>query len=237
MLGCGARMRSKPHSCHDPQRALRPDEQLVEVGADGSGRGAAGAHDAAVGEHDLEADDEVLDLAVARRVLAGAATGDPAADRGQVEALREVADAQVVTGEFGLEVGSERAGGDLDDARLSIDVADAAQPGDVEQHAAERRNGATRDAAAAGDDRQRDALAVADRGDRGDLLRGRRSADRGSTARHVAGQRPVQSERPPVPRRCGRRFVVVVTMGRSRRARRGLSRRRRRRTASGRRSR
>ena len=180
MLGCGARMRSEPHPRHDPQRALRPDEQLVEVGADGSRRGAAGAHGAAVGEHDLEADDQVLDLPVAGRVLACAATCGPAADRGQIEALREVADAQVVTGEFVLEVRPERAGRDLDHARLSIDAADAAEPGDVEQHSAERWNSAARDAAASGDDSQRDSLAVADRGDRGDLLRRRRSTDRGS---------------------------------------------------------
>ena len=113
----------------DAERALGAEEQLGEVGPDGAGRRAAGAHDRAVGEHDLEADDEVLDLAVAGGVLAGAAAGDPAADGGDVEALREVADAdspwrclQLV-----LEVGPERAGEHLDDARRGVDVADAGQ--------------------------------------------------------------------------------------------------------------
>ena len=74
----------------------------------------------AVGEHDLEADGDVLDLAVAGRVLAGAAARDPAADRGDVEALREVPDAEAVgLLQLALEVGPERAGEHLDDARTS----------------------------------------------------------------------------------------------------------------------
>src|SRR6185436_13532623 len=98
-------MGPQPHPGDDAEGALGTDEQLVEVGTDGGGRGTAGPHDAPVGEDHLEADRDLLDLAVARRVLPGAATRDPAADGGDVEALREVADAQpVVRLQFPLEI-------------------------------------------------------------------------------------------------------------------------------------
>ena len=106
-----------------PERALGAEEQLVEVGPDGRRGRAAGADHGAVGEDDLEPDDDVLDLAVAGGVLAGAPAGDPAADGGDVEALREVADAEAVPVlQLGLEVRPERAGQDLDDARDGVDV-------------------------------------------------------------------------------------------------------------------
>ena len=91
-------MGAQPHPGDDAERALRPGEQLVEIGADGAGRAAAGSDHGAVGEHDLEADDHVFDLAVAGRVLTGAATCHPATHRRQVEALREVADGEPVLG-------------------------------------------------------------------------------------------------------------------------------------------
>ncbi len=107
-------MSSQPHRGDDAERALGTDEQLVQVGSDGRCGRPARAHDPSVGEHDLEPDDQVLDLAVTRRVLAGAAAGDPATDGGELEALREVPDAESVTGELGFEVGPERAGAHLD---------------------------------------------------------------------------------------------------------------------------
>ena len=118
-------MGSEPHRGDDAERALGTDEHLVEVGADRRRRRAAGADHAAVGEHDLEPDDHVLDLPVAGRVLAGAAARDPSADGGQLEALGEVADRQPMRDERGLEVGPERPGVDADDARGLVDVDDA----------------------------------------------------------------------------------------------------------------
>ena len=94
----------------DAERALAADEQLGEVGPTAAAGRAAGADDRAVGEHHLEPGDDVLDLAVAGGVLAGAAAGDPAADGRDVEALREVPDGQPVVAELALEIGSERAG-------------------------------------------------------------------------------------------------------------------------------
>ena len=40
-------MGPQPHPGHDAERALGAEEQLGEVGADGGGRRAAGAHDVA----------------------------------------------------------------------------------------------------------------------------------------------------------------------------------------------
>ena len=57
------------------------DEQLVEVRAARLTRGAtAGSDHPPVGQHDLETGHDVLDLAVAGRVLAGAATRRPSTD-------------------------------------------------------------------------------------------------------------------------------------------------------------
>ena len=97
-LGGRNRVGPQPHPGDHAERALGADEQLGQIGPDRGRGGAAGADHPAVGEHDLEADHHVLDLAVAGRVLAGAAAGDPAADRGELEALREVADGEPVVG-------------------------------------------------------------------------------------------------------------------------------------------
>ena len=103
----------------------------------------------AVGEHDLQPDRDVLDLAVAGRVLAGAAAGHPTADGGDVEALREVADAQAVLGlQLALEVGAERPGEHLDHACRLVDGDDAVQRGGVEHDATERRHRRAGDPAA-----------------------------------------------------------------------------------------
>ena len=111
-------MGAQPHPGDDAERAFRSGEELVEIGPDGAGRGAAGADHGAVGEHHLEADDHVFDLPVARRVLTGAAACHPTAHRRQVEALREVTDSEPVLGpQLRLQVRPERAGRDLDDTR------------------------------------------------------------------------------------------------------------------------
>ena len=98
-------------------------------------------HHRAVGEHDLEPDDHLFDLAVARAVLPGATAGHPSADRGDVEALRKVADGHGASlAQLGLEIGSERAGQHLDDARDGVDVDDALHRGEIQHDAAEHGN-------------------------------------------------------------------------------------------------
>ncbi len=193
---------------NDAERSLRPDEQLGEIRSDRGRRRAAGRDDAAVGEHDLEADDHVLDLAVAGGVLAGAAAGHPATDRGDVEALGEVADRQaVVRVELPLEVGPEHAGLDLDDAGGLVDVADPVEPGEIEHHAAEHGHGCPADTRAPAGGGDRHACAVT-RGERPAHLPGARGpGDDGRASWYLSGQRPVQGERPPISAGFGRGVV------------------------------
>ena len=70
---------------NDAERAFTPDEELGQVGTrGGAGTVPFGADDSAVSQDDLEAEHHVLDLSVARRVLAGAATGEPPANGGEI---------------------------------------------------------------------------------------------------------------------------------------------------------
>ena len=83
-------MAAQPRADDDAERALRAEEHLREVGADRGARRAAGRDERAVGEHDVEALDDVLDLPVARRQLARATARDPTADGRQRHRLRPV---------------------------------------------------------------------------------------------------------------------------------------------------
>ena len=78
-----------------PEGALAADEQLGEVRSGcRPGPVPTGPDDAAVGQHDLEADDHVFDLPVAVRVLSRSSAGQPSADRGEVHRLRPVAEGE-----------------------------------------------------------------------------------------------------------------------------------------------
>ena len=81
-----------------PSVPSRADEELGQVGPDRGTRRAAGVDRAAVGEHDVEADDHVLDLPVAGADLARAAAREPAADGRQVDRLGPVPDRHAVLG-------------------------------------------------------------------------------------------------------------------------------------------
>ena len=73
---------------------------------------------AAVGEHDVEAEHDVLDLPVAGRELAGGPAGQPPADGRQRHRLGPVAEGEPVLGaQLVLEVVAEGAGGDVDHQR------------------------------------------------------------------------------------------------------------------------
>ena len=70
---------------------------------------------APVGQHDVEPDDHVLDLAVAGRVLARRPAGQPAADRRQLDRLGPVPQGEpVVRPQLGFELVAERAGQHVD---------------------------------------------------------------------------------------------------------------------------
>ena len=98
---------------HHAQGALRPDEQLGQVGTGrGPGAGPARGHQPAVGQRHLQAHHHVLDLPVAGGVLPGGAARQPAAHGGQGKGLGPVAQGDAVPGpQLGLQVITEGAGG------------------------------------------------------------------------------------------------------------------------------
>ena len=205
------RVGSQPHPGDHRERAFRSDQQLGEVGSGRSGGGPARSDHGAVGEDRLEADDHVLDLSVARRVLAGAPGRDPAADRCEVEALREVSDRHPVDlAELVFEVRAERAGEHLDDAGHHVDVDDAAQRRRVEDDPTEHGRCRSAHAAAAAGDGERQPGVVADLDDASDLVGRRRAHDHLGELRDLAGQCPVQCQRPPVAARLGDGVRVVA---------------------------
>ena len=129
-LGLGHRVCSQPDARDDSKRAFGAEEQLVEIGPHRCGRAAAGGDHGAIGEHYFEANDHVLDLAVAGAVLACAAACDPSAHGGNIEALRQMANREaVLRAEFCFEVGAKSAGQHLDDSRSDVDAEKAAQCG------------------------------------------------------------------------------------------------------------
>ena len=196
----------EPRPGDDAQRAFTADEEFVEVGALRGRRPAASDHHRPVGQHHFERGNHVVDLSVASAVLPGSAMTDPAADGGEVEALREVADGEAVTGaDEMLEVGAERARPHLDQTRHHVDRADTLQAGEVEQHAAVHRHGGTHHAAASARRGDRYVVLVAQPQHIRHLLGGGGARHHSGPLQHFAAQRPVQCERPPVAAGVGRR--------------------------------
>src|SRR5208283_6047735 len=69
----------------DAEGSFAAHEELGQVGSGGSaGTMSFGPYDAAIGEHDFEAEHHVLDLPVAGRVLPRTTAGQPSADGRQV---------------------------------------------------------------------------------------------------------------------------------------------------------
>jgi hypothetical protein len=100
--GEGLHPRARGHTQRDlgehPERALRSDEQLAQVRPGGGGGQRAGLEGAGRRRRPQPRHERV-DPAVARGGLAGRAGGDPAADGGELEGLRQVAEREVVRGE------------------------------------------------------------------------------------------------------------------------------------------
>ena len=97
-FAAGAGCSAEPGLGDHAEGALAADEHLVQVGADRLAGEAARRDLPPVGEDDVEADDDVLDLPVAARHLTGAAAGEPSSDRRQVHRLRPVPDGHAVVG-------------------------------------------------------------------------------------------------------------------------------------------
>ena len=193
-----------------------PTKSWVRFGPGGGpGSLALGVHDATVGQHHLEADDHVLDLPVAGRVLPRPAAGQPAADGGEVHGLGPVAErvARADLAERGLEVRAEGAGPHVRREGGLVDLAQTVERGQVEGDAAVHRDGAPADAAPTG--RRRDGhRGLVAGGEHGRDLLGRGGAHhhRGALRDRPFG-RPADGERPPVPSGLGPGVVVEHDLG------------------------
>ena len=184
-----------------PEGALAAHEQLGEVGAGGRPGGVAlGAHHGPVGQDDLEADHHVLDLPVAGGVLARAPAGQPAADRGQVHRLGEVAEGVAVADrpEGRLEVRTEQPRRDVGHQRRLVDDDRPHQAGAVEGDPAEDRHRPPAHPAAAGHGGDRHAGRRAGGQGGGHLGGVGRAHHRRRPGRDLAPGGPADGQRPPV---------------------------------------
>ena len=195
-------MQPQPRARDHAECPFAADEQLGEIGPDGGARCAAGMDDAPVGERDVEADDHVLDLAVARRVLARAATREPPADRRQVDRLRPVPERRsVLVAQRVLEPRAERPREDVQHERLAVDVDDAGECAQIEHDAAVHRDARATDAAAPRRRRHRDARVVAHAQHRRHLAGRCRPRHRGGARGDLSVERPDHRQGPPVAAR------------------------------------
>jgi hypothetical protein len=78
--------------------------------------------------------DEVVDVRLDGREVPARPRRDPAAERGELEGLREVAQRQPCVAELPLQRGAERAGLDARAAADGVDLEHAVQAGEVERH-------------------------------------------------------------------------------------------------------
>ena len=190
----------KRASVMTPNVPSLPTNSWVRLGPVAARRLALGVHDPAVGQHDLETDHHVLDLPVARRVLAGTAAGQPAADGRQVHRLGPVTQRVPLThpAQGGLEIGPERPGPHVGRERGFVDRRDPLECGEVQGDATVHGYGTATHAAAARSGRHRDDCLVAGGQDGGHLVRRARSYHGGWPLRDAPFGRPADGERPPV---------------------------------------
>ena len=195
----GRGVHAQPGRGDDAQRSLRPDEELGQVGPHGLAGDAAGGDAAAVGQHHVEALDDVLDLAVPPRQLSRAAAGDPPTDGGQGHRLGPVPDRRgVVPTQFVLEVVTEGPRRDVHDHRRGIDRPDAGHAAHVEHDATVDRHGVAQHTRAPAGRGQRDAGLVAHRRDRRHLGLGGGPAHHRTQATDLVVERPDHPQGPPV---------------------------------------
>ena len=207
------RERVQPEPCtrDHPERALGADEELGEIGPDGGCRSSARAHDATVGEHDLEPGHHLFDLAVARRELAGRPARQPPADGRQLDRLRPVTERVTARPQVGFEHVPEGAGKHLERQALVVDRHDAAHRSEVEQHAAGHRYRRPADPRATTGRRHRHAGGVA-HGEHRTHLAGivRPHHHRGRCRDAAVVDRPRHRHRPPVTARLATRRRIGI---------------------------
>jgi len=125
---------------HDhPGRPLGTEEEVAQIRSDGGTRDHRRLHPLTGGEHDGERNHQVLDAAVARRELAGAAGGDPAAHRRTLEGLGRVTEGVAARLQLVLKLETQLAGLDADQ---EVDLVEKRHPRhrrQVEGHSAADR--------------------------------------------------------------------------------------------------
>ncbi len=132
----------------DAERALGADDDAGEVVAGQVARGAAGPDDAAVRQHQLEAEDVVGRDAVGQAVRPAGVLGDVAADGAGALAggVGGVVEAVLRDGLAQLQV--DDAGLDQRGQVLDVDLEDALHARHGDEHAAHGRDGAAAEAGA-----------------------------------------------------------------------------------------
>ena len=127
----GSVLQSHPRLGDDAERALGPEHQAVRRRTrPGTGQ-AERLADADRGDH-ADRLDEVVDVGPQGGVVTAGPGGDPAAQAGELEALGEEAQGEVVRAELVLERGSQHTGLDAGGPTGPVDLQHAVQGGQVE---------------------------------------------------------------------------------------------------------
>ena len=165
----GARTNPQQQAGDDAEHALGSDKQLAQRGAGRAG-GQRRGRELAGRRRQPQALDRLVDAAVAARGLADRAGRRATADRYELEAVRIVAERQVVLGERGFKRHRPRSGRDGDRQRAAVDCEQAGEPREIERDhrllGAGERLQAAHGARAAAVGHDRDALGRAGRQNR-----------------------------------------------------------------------
>ncbi|MNV36214.1 hypothetical protein D3C71_1276830 [compost metagenome] len=181
---------------HDhAQRAFRPDEDLLQVGAHRRARIPAHGDQAAVGQHHVHAEHHVFDLAVARGQLPRPTAGRPAAHGADAERRRPMAHRQPVFLLDGLfKHVAEHAGFHVHDLAVAVHPDQLVQLANVQHDATAHGQGRARHVAASGGHGDRNPSGMRNAHDRLHLLHRRHRHDhrvrRGGLAARLRHHRP-----------------------------------------------
>ncbi len=118
---------------HHAEPALAPQDQLAEIGAGRAG-GTGRKVETPSWSDQREARHQIVDRAIAERLLPRGAGDDPPAHARQLPRLREVPQREPARGERALERGAERAGPHGGEARHGIERLETGKARQVETH-------------------------------------------------------------------------------------------------------
>ena len=127
----GAALDAHPGLGDDAEDALAADCHAVGAGTGAAAGEAAGLPDAGGGDH-ADRLDEVVDVGVVGGVVSPGTGGDPAAEGGELEALRVVAQGEAVGAELGLEARAVGSGLDAGGAGDVVDFQHPVEGGEVD---------------------------------------------------------------------------------------------------------